>query len=260
MMPQILQLSPHRVLGNRTDGATSLEAIVDGHRHVVNVMAKRVRASIPDFACIELRDLVQAGNVGLVNAVQSYSANSRVPFEIYARFRIRGEMLDTLRKLDAASRTLRTWQKKIRRTARELSGQLKREPTEEELSRHLGIELTRFRQRNVDIRLASAVTYSAQRADRMEEATQERAGPAENQPDSLQSALERRKVVMFAVNQLPDRARQVIVMYYHQEYTMREIGQILRLDESRVSQLHKYALRLIAENLRLSGIRSATDL
>jgi RNA polymerase sigma factor for flagellar operon FliA len=223
-------------------------------------MARRVRASIPDFACIELKDLIQAGHVGLVNAVHAYSPETGVPFELYARFRIRGEMLDTLRKLDAASRTLRLWQKRIRKTALDLSIHLKREPTEEEISRQLGLELDRLRRKNLDIRAACAVTRSAQPADRMDEATQEQPGPLESRPDSLQSDMERRKIVRFAVNQLPERPRQIILMYYQQEYTMREIGEILQLDESRISQIHKGALRLLAENLRLSGIRSPTDL
>jgi len=94
----------------------------------------------------------------------------------------------------------------------------------------------------------------------MEEATQEQPGPSEARPDSLRSDQERQKIVDFAVSQLPDRPRQIILMYYQQEYTMREIGEILRLDESRISQIHKGALRLIEENLRMSGIRSATDL
>jgi RNA polymerase sigma factor FliA len=259
-MPQILQIARRRNDAGRKHGQTSLEAIVDSHGHVVDSMARRIRASIPQFACIELKDLIQAGNVGLVNAVRSYSPETGVPFEIFARFRIRGEMLDTLRKLDAASRTLRVWQKKIRRTALELSTRLKRDPTEEEVSGHLGLALHRLRPKNLDIRMACAVTRSAQRADRMEEASQEQPGPAEARPDSLQSELERRNIVMFAVNQLPDRPRKIILMYYQQEYTMREIGQILRLDESRISQIHKGALRLMAESLKLSGIKSATDL
>jgi RNA polymerase sigma factor FliA len=241
-------------------GYRSLEAIVESHSRLVNSMARRIRASIPDFACIELKDLIQAGNVGLVNAVRAYAPDGGVPFELYARFRIRGEMLDTLRKLDAASRTLRVWQKRIHRTAADLSVHLKREPTEEEISSQLGVELGRLRQKNLDIRAASAVTRSAQRADRMDEATHEQPGPSESRPDCLQSNLERRKIIKFAVDQLPDRPRRIILMYYQQEYTMREIGEILRLDESRISQIHKGALQLMAENLRMSGIRSVTDL
>jgi RNA polymerase sigma factor for flagellar operon FliA len=259
-MPQIFPMETIPASGCEIDRPNSLEEIVEAHSHVVDSMARRIRASIPDFACIELKDLIQAGNVGLVHAVKAYSTGSGVPFEIYARFRIRGEMLDTLRKLDAASRTLRTWQKKIRRTALDLSIHLKREPTEEEISQQLGVELDRLRQKNLDIRAACAVTRSAQRADRMDEATQEQPGPRETRPDYHHSNLERTKIMKFAVNQLPDRPRKIILMYYQQEYTMREIGEILRLDESRISQIHKGALRLMAENLRMSGIKSATDL
>ena len=259
-MPQIHFAEPCWTSAGKTDGLSTLEGIVESHGHMVDSMARRIRSSIPEFACIELKDLIQAGNVGLVNAVRTYSQSTGVPFDIYARFRIRGEMLDTLRKLDAASRTLRTWQRKIRRTVMDLSIHLKREPTEEEISGQLGLELNRLRQKNLAIRAACAVTRSAQCADRMEEATQEQPGPSESRPDSLQSDMERRKIVSFAVNQLPDRPRQIILMYYQEDYTMREIGQKLRLDESRISQIHKGALRAMAENLRMSGINSATDL
>ena len=259
-MPQIHFAEPCWTSAGKTDGLSTLEGIVESHGHMVDSMARRIRSSIPEFACIELKDLIQAGNVGLVNAVRTYSQSTGVPFDIYARFRIRGEMLDTLRKLDAASRTLRTWQRKIRRTVMDLSIHLKREPTEEEISGQLGLELNRLRQKNLAIRAACAVTRSAQCADRMEEATQEQPGPSESRPDSLQSDMERRKIVSFAVNQLPDRPRQIILMYYQEDYTMREIGQKLRLDESRISQIHKGALRAMAENLRMSGINSAIDL
>jgi RNA polymerase sigma factor for flagellar operon FliA len=72
--------------------------------------------------------------------------------------------------------------------------------------------------------------------------------------------MERRRIVRFAADQLPDRPRQIILMYYQQEYTMREIGEKLRMDESRVSQIHKCALRAIQQNLRMSGIHAVTDL
>jgi len=259
-MPQTHFAEQCRKSAGKTDGLSTLDVIVESHGHMVDSMARRIRASIPDFACIELKDLVQSGNVGLVHAVHSYSQSTGVPFEIYARFRIRGEMMDTLRKLDAASRTLRVWQRKIRRTVTDLSTHLKREPTEEEISGQLGLELDRLRKKNLDIRAACAVTRSAQPAGQREEAAHEQPGPSESRPDSLQSDMERRKIVRFAVNQLPDRPRQIILMYYQQEYTMREIGEKLRLDESRISQIHKGALRAIAENLKMSGIRSAADL
>jgi RNA polymerase sigma factor FliA len=259
-MLQSLCAAPGLNGAGQTDGKTSLEAIVESHAHIVVAVARRLRASIPNFASIELKDLIQAGNVGLVNAVKTYSPDTGVPFELYARFRIRGEMLDTLRKLDAASRTLREWQRKIRRTTADLSAHLNREPTEEEVGARLGLGVRRLRQKNFDIRAACAVTRSAQNTERSDETAQDRPGPSECRPDCLQSDRERKNIVKFAVSQLPDRSRQIISLYYQHEYTMREIGEKLRLNESRISQIHKGALRLMAENLRLSGIRSASDL
>src|SRR5262249_23131938 len=156
----------------------------------------------------------------------------------------------TLRKLDAASRTLRCWQRRIRRSSLDLSVHLKREPTEEEISQHLGVELGRLRRKNLDIRAACAVTRPTQPRAQIEEVSQDQPGPTESRPDTLQSDRERRKLVMFAVNQLPDRPRQIILMYYTQDFTMREIGRMLQLDESRISQIHKCALQLMADNLR----------
>jgi RNA polymerase sigma factor for flagellar operon FliA len=238
----------------------AVDQIVEFHGQMVESMARRVHASLPESACIELKDLVQAGNVGLVNAAHSYSQSTGVPFEIYARFRVRGEILDMLRRLDAASRTLRNWQKKINHTVLDLSIRLKREPTEEEVSGQLGVALDRLRRKNIDIRTACAVTRSSQCGDQAEDIRLDQPGPRESRPDVLQSDLERRKIVRFAVDQLPERPRQIILMYYHQEYTMREIGERLRMHESRVSQIHKGALQAILENLKLSGINSPADL
>jgi len=259
-MPNSVWVEPRRHRPGKTDGCRTLEKIVETHGPVVHSMARRIRASIPKFACIELKDLIQAGNVGLVTAVRSYSAESGVPCEIYARFRIRGEMLDTLRKLDAASRSVRNWHRKIRRTTVDLAAQLNREPTEEEVGTKLGLDPDSLRQKNLAIRAAYAVTRSSQCSDRMEQVSRVQADPINARPDSLQSEQERRKIVTFAVNQLPERPKHIIFMYYHQGYKLREIGEILGLEESRVCQIHKSALRLMAENLRMTGIRSRRDL
>jgi RNA polymerase sigma factor for flagellar operon FliA len=241
------------------NAAPAVDRIVESHGQLVESMARRVHTSLPESACIELKDLVQAGNVGLVNAARSYSESTGVPFEIYARFRIRGEILDMLRRLDAASRTLRNWQKKIHHTVLDLSVRLQREPTDEEISGQLGVALDRFRRKNLDIRTACAVSRSSQGGDQMEDVRLNQPGPRESRPDALQSDQERRKIVRFAVDQLPDRPRQIILMYYHQEYTMREIGQRLCMHESRVSQIHKGALQTILENLKMYGINSPAD-
>jgi RNA polymerase sigma factor for flagellar operon FliA len=259
-MPQSSYATSFRSPANPSGEAATAESLFDSHQYIVESIARRIRASLPDFASIEHTDLIQSGNMGLVYAIRSYTPESGVPFELFARFRIRGEMLDALRRLDTASRSLRGWQRKIRRITADLSTHLKREPTEEEISGHLGLQLDYYRKKSLDIRTASAVSRSGQSSERLEEASRETPGPYETRPDSLQSDRERKHLITYAINQLPDRHRRVILMYYQQEYTMRQIGEILCLDESRISQIHKGALRAMAENLRLSGIKSSADL
>ena len=234
--------------------------MVESHGQLVESIARRIHASLPESACIDLRDLIQAGNVGLVNAMRSYAETTRVPFGVYARFRIRGEILDMLRELDAGSRNIRTWQRKIHDAVVDLSSRLNREPTDEEIGTQLGMSVPRIRRKNLDLRMAWAVARSNQCGDEIEDQRLEHPGPCESRPDALQSNLERRRIVRFAVDQLPERPRQIILMYYQQEYTMREIGERLRMHESRVSQIHKGALQSMLQSLRLSGIHRATDL
>jgi RNA polymerase sigma factor for flagellar operon FliA len=259
-MPDLSHATPVREQAVSPCELLTADVLFDSHQHIVESIARRIRASLPDFAVIEHKDLVQSGNIGLVNAIRAYTPESGVPFELYARFRIRGEMLDGLRRLDSASRSLRGWQRKIRRITLDLTVCLNREPTEEEVSRRLGLEITSFRKKSLDIRTASAVSRSAQSSERLDEACLETPGPFETRPDSLQSDRERRHLIKYAINQLPDRYRRVILMYYEQGYTMRRIGEVLRLDESRISQIHKGALRAMGDNLRLSGIKSRADL
>src|SRR5438270_6810217 len=94
------------------DGSDTLE-LIHGNIPLVKSIAKRVYGSLPGQAGVELNDLIQAGYVGLVNASRSYRSATQVPFSTYARYRIRGEIIDSLRKLDGASRNLRSWQKQM---------------------------------------------------------------------------------------------------------------------------------------------------
>jgi RNA polymerase sigma factor for flagellar operon FliA len=255
-MQQALDNQPHC----RLEGQEFVDAVVKSHSNLVCSMAKKIRASTPDSARIDIRDLIQAGNVGLLSAIRCYHPDTGVPFEIYARFRVRGEILDTLRRLDAASRKLRHWQRWIRRTTRELSSHLLREPTEEEVSAHLGLELSQLRRKALAIRAASSVTVSTCNSNGFAECYHEQAGPADVQPDFRQSLQERRKIIGSAINQLPTKPRTIVRMYYQQECTMREIGETLSLKVSRISQIHKGALRTIARTLSLKGINSSGDL
>jgi RNA polymerase sigma factor for flagellar operon FliA len=234
------------------------EDLVLKYLSLVKVIGWQVYGGLPYHAPVELNDILQTGHLGLVNASRTYRADLNVPFASYARHRIRGEILDSLRRLDTASRNLRGWQRRIDESARELSLTLSREPTDEEVSQRMGVGVTRLRKKRLALWRASPCTQPA--LGERDAPCSSVASAPEGMPDSIQ---ERRQMTEFlekAAALLPPRLKQVIDYYYLQNLPMKEIGRLLKVNESRVSQIHKTALQLMARGLRASGIRSASDL
>ncbi len=200
---------------------------------LVRFIAARIAASIP--ASVELDDLIQTGTLGLIDAVRRYDPSKGIPFPAYARFRIRGAILDALRSLDWATRSQRTERKAIA-SAAAADGSVQAKPAQR-----------RF------FSLGPVVSLSSRR-----EASEDAPAPdvpcGENlHPDRLLEANEARELVTRALNVLPDRYRKVVVMYYSGDWSMRDIGRSLGVNESRVSQIHKAALgkmkrALVSEN------------
>jgi RNA polymerase sigma factor for flagellar operon FliA len=209
---------------------------------------------------VELNDLVQAGYVGLVNASRSYKSDVHVPFGMFARYRVRGEILDSLRRLDGASRKLRYWHKQMDVKSRELCATLHREPTDEELSESLSMEIAELRKKKLALRLATICSTSTSSSEEPERFRQEQACAPESRPDAIRARQQMKQVLAVTIHSLPVRSREVIILYYSNELTMKQIGKVMRVDESRVSQIHKGALQSMARTLRSSGILSSTDL
>ncbi len=235
------------------------EHLITQYLSLVKVIAWQIYGSLPRHAFVDLNDIVQAGHLGLVNASQSYRAGLRVPFASYARHRIRGEILDSLRKLDTASRNLRWWQRRIDDSARDLSLKLNRDPTDEEVSAKLGVGVSRLRKKRLALWHAASCS-GASHADDHETAAPPVATGLEARPDSIQEKRQMTQFLERAVGTLPPRSKKVIEYYYLHNLTMKEIGGLLRVNESRISQIHKSALQWMARDLRASGIRSASDI
>ncbi len=198
------------------------EEAVTENLPLVRFIAARIAATIP--ASVELEDLIQTGILGLIDAVRRYDPSKGIPFPAYARFRIRGAILDALRSLDWATRSQRTERKA-------LAGAISADGSVEAQTSHY-----RF------FSLGPVVSLSSRR-----EAAEDVPAPdvpcAENlHPDRLFEANEARELVTKALNVLPDRYRKVVVMYYSGDWSMRDIGRSLGVNESRVSQIHKAAL------------------
>jgi len=221
---------------------------------LVNAIAAHIQKSVPVH--LELDDLIHAGTMGLFDAATKYDAHKEVAFPTYAKHRIRGAILDSLRQLDWASRDLRRRYKQMEAVTRELSVTLQREPTDREVAEAMGLDSRRWHVLMVDFRsLGLAATQS--RPERDEQPAPETPATPANCPDRVFAKSELREKLRSAIQTLPERYQQVVTLYYERDLTMKEIGGILGVNESRVSQIHKSALERIHNALDRNGIHSA---
>ena len=231
------------------------DRVVLEHLPLVKAIAVRVHENLPVH--VDLDDLVHAGILGLFDAASKYNPEKQVVFSSYAKHRIKGAILDSLRQLDWASRDMRRRHKQVEAATRDLASTLQRAPTEAEVAQKLGMDVDRWRTMMLDLRnvgLISASTRSNEGDDLP--APDFPSGP-ETQPDSICAREQLRAVLTVAMKTLPERYQKVVLLYYTNEMTMKEIGVILGINESRVSQIHKSALEKMQTALTATGITSS---
>ena len=226
------------------------------HLSLVKAIAIRVHEGLPVH--VDLDDLVHAGVLGLFDAVDKYDPSKCVAFQTYAKHRIKGAILDSLRQLDWASRDTRRRQKRVEFVTRELTHRLGRVPVEQEIADEMGVTLARWREILLELHTTGPVSVSShadQDPDRQEP-------PAKNEfrPDRMAERHQLKVTLARAIGCLPERYQRVVFLYYTNDLTMREIGDLMGVNESRVSQIHKTALKKMAVVLESAGIRSAEAL
>jgi RNA polymerase sigma factor for flagellar operon FliA len=222
---------------------------------LVQAIAARVHGNLPMH--VDLDDLVHAGVLGLFDAATKYNTSKQVPFSSYAKHRIKGAILDSLRQLDWASRDMRRRQKQVEAATNDLFATLQRAPTEAEVAEKLGVDVQRFRKMLLDLPKSGLVSASTRSNENDDLPAPEFPAKPETYPDSICAGEELRSVLGAAMETLPERYRKVVALYYTNEMTMKEIGDVLGINESRVSQIHKLALQKMATTLEASGITSS---
>jgi RNA polymerase sigma factor for flagellar operon FliA len=215
------------------------DALVMAHVDLVRSMASRLGRRLPSQ--VELSELVSVGVLGLIEAANRYQPSLGVPFDAFARRRIHGAMLDALRGLDWVPRSLRKLQRDVDGAMSKLRHTLGREPEAEEIAAALGVSTREYEAKLDDLRLADLAAVQA-------------AGTGEESAGLLEVAiddegpyrqLERRELrarLVDALSQLPERERQILALSYEEELTLAEIGQVIGVGESRVSQLRTQAV------------------
>ncbi len=220
---------------------------------LVKYVAGRLGSGLP--AHVDEADLVSYGLLGLIGAIERYDPSRDIKFETYAITRIKGAIIDELRALDWVPRSVRSRAREIERAIAELESKSGTAPTDEEIAAKVGITVAELEDSLTDISRSSIAALDelwsvSGEGDQVSllDTIEDETGP---RPETALDETELRETLADAISRLPEREKLVVTLYYYEELTLREIGEVLGVTESRVSQLHtKAILRLKA---RLGG-------
>lgn len=245
-----------RLSASQASKLSTRDKVILEHLPLVKAIAVRVHENLPVH--VDLDDLVHAGILGLFDAVNKFDPEKQVAFSSYAKHRIKGAILDSLRQLDWASRDLRRRHKQVEAITRDLTAELQRNPTDAEVAQKLGVDEGRWRQMMVDLRNVGLISASTRGQDGDDLPPPDFPSTPDLQPDIMCAREQLRSALSTAMRTLPERYQKVVTLYYSNEMTMKEIGGVLGINESRVSQIHKSALEKMAVALESTGITSVT--
>ncbi|HXO06804.1 MAG TPA: RNA polymerase sigma factor WhiG [Solirubrobacteraceae bacterium] len=224
------------------------ERLVVAYSPLVKYVAGRMGSGLP--AHVEEADLISYGLGGLITAIQRFDLSREIKFETYAITRIRGAIIDELRTLDWVPRSVRARARGFERVNMKLEAKLQRAPTDDEMADELGISVQDFQDQLVQI--SNSTIVALDELWHVSDASGDQVSLLDTLPDSSapdpQAAVdeaELRDRIADAIGALPEREKLVVALYYYENLTLREIGEVLGVTESRVSQLHtKAVLRL----------------
>jgi RNA polymerase sigma factor for flagellar operon FliA len=222
---------------------------------LVKYVAGKVAVGMPHN--VEFDDLVGLGVFGLLDAIDKFDPEKNVKFKTYAVTRIRGAIFDELRSIDWVPRSVRQKTREVEEAIGSLEAQLGRTATDQEIANSLGMDENEFIKTMMKISGTSILSlndvwFSGDENDKVSIGDSIES-PSSLNPDVIVEKDEIRRVIVEAIEELPDKEKKILVLYYYEDLTLREIGQVLEVTESRVSQLHtKAILRLRA---KLTNIR-----
>ncbi len=227
---------------SKTKDMQSKSMIIEHYVYLVKLVAGRLGIYLNQY--VDLNDLVGYGILGLIDAIDKFDIEKNVKFETYASLRIRGAILDAIRKLDWVPRTLRKKQKELDKVYIELETKLGRRPEDAEVASFLGISLEEYNEILKDVNISTLVSID-EYTFQFETIKDTKAAL----PDDYVEDKEMKQTLGELIEKLPEREKKVIFLYYFEELTLKEISKILEVSESRVSQLHTKAVSRLRANL-----------
>jgi RNA polymerase sigma factor for flagellar operon FliA len=224
------------------------EQLILDHLPQVRLIARRIHERLP--GSVSLDDLVSTGIVGLIAAIDHFDPNMNVKLKTYAEYKIRGAILDSLRGMDWAPRQQRKRVKEIEKTISILEQRLKRAPSEEEIAAELNLSMREYHEWLIDVRGINLGSLEGSGNDEEgRDLLRFVSDNEENWPSRLLERSELERLLAEAIERMPYVERTVLSLYYHEELTLREIAKVVKLHESRVSQLKSQAILRLRSNL-----------
>jgi RNA polymerase sigma factor for flagellar operon FliA len=246
----------------RTGERALRDRLILTYAPLVKYVAGRLGSGLP--AHVEEGDLVSYGLLGLIGAIERFDPTRDIKFETYAIARIKGSIIDELRSMDWVPRSVRARARDIERAIADLEARLTRAPTDEEIADKLGITEEEFQDSLMEISRSSIAALDELWAspgssgdavaliDTIED-------PQAAEPQMAMAHTELREALGDAISRLPEREKLVVTLYYYEELTLREIGEVLGVTESRVSQLHTKAILRLKARLSSSVARTTSE-
>ena len=228
-------------LNNRDD-------LIVAHMGMVKRVALHLKARLPPF--MEVDELVQVGMVGLIEAARGYDVSKGIEFENYAHSRVRGAIIDEVRRLSALPRSAVSFNKQHSSATQELASALGRTPTQAEMAAHMGMEMNEFQKER-----GNAKRFETYSMEVVNDEVMNMADDTHRQPEAIVEHAEFMGAVTGAIENLPEREQLVMQLYYVEELNLKEIGEVLEVSESRVSQILSATVKKLRASLNIEGSR-----
>tara|TARA_B100000686_G_scaffold354743_1_gene466882 strand:- start:2593 stop:3354 length:762 start_codon:yes stop_codon:yes gene_type:complete len=229
------------------------EQVIKEYAPMIKYVANRIALRLPPH--IEIDDLISVGVLGLIDAIEKFDPSRGAKFKTYAEFRVRGAILDELRSLDWVPRSIRQKATQLDNACQELQAKLSRPPEDEEMAEKLGMNLEEFfalinETRTMSILSLEDLGFSKEESDQRS-LLDCLAGKADSDPHTQMRLTELKNIIAKAIDTLPEKERLMISLYYYEELTMKEIGEVLGITESRISQIHSKAVFKLRTKLKM---------
>lgn len=216
------------------------ETLILEYSHLIKFIAGRL--NIYFGSNVEYDDLVSFGVFGLIDAIDKYDMNKGVKFETYASLRIRGSIIDSIRDMDWVPRSLRQKNKELEKAYWEVENELGHSATDKEIADKLGISTDEFYKLLNDVNVTSMVSLEDFLEQNYEVGTDITSTSSSDRPEHEAELNELRGILGESIEKLPEKEKMVLTLYYYEELTLKEISAIMKVSESRISQLHTKAI------------------